>query len=52
MLASQWTTAQSLAQVVDRLASVGTPETQVPHTAHANLGIGSRPNHPLTHTPL
>jgi hypothetical protein len=31
MLASQRTMSQSLAQVVDRLARVGTPDTQVPH---------------------
>jgi hypothetical protein len=33
MLASQRTMSQSLAQVVDRLARVGTPDTQVPHAA-------------------
>jgi hypothetical protein len=33
MLASQWTMSQSLAQVVDRLARVGTPDTQAPHAA-------------------
>jgi hypothetical protein len=33
MLASQWTMSESLAQVVDRLARVGTPDTQVPHAA-------------------
>ena len=33
MLASQWTMSQSLAQVVDRLARVGTPDTQVLHVA-------------------
>jgi hypothetical protein len=31
MLASQRTMSQSLAQVVDRLARVDTPDTQVPH---------------------
>jgi hypothetical protein len=33
MLASQRTMSQSLAQVVDRLARVGTPDTQIPHAA-------------------
>jgi hypothetical protein len=43
MLASQRTMSQSLAQVVDRLARVGTPDTQVPHAAQGNSGAGSRP---------
>jgi hypothetical protein len=46
MLASQRTMSQSLAQVVDRLARVGTPDTQVPHAAQANSGAGSRPQSP------
>jgi hypothetical protein len=46
MLASQRTMSQSLAQVVDRLARVGTPNTQVPHAAQANSGVGSRPQSP------
>jgi hypothetical protein len=46
MLASQRTMSQSLAQVVDRLARVGTPETQVSHVAHENSGAGSRPHSP------
>jgi hypothetical protein len=46
MLASQRTMSQSLAQVVDRLARVGTPDTQVPHAAQGNLGAGSRPQSP------
>jgi hypothetical protein len=46
MLASQWTMSQSLAQVVDRLARVGTPDTQVPHAAQGNSGEGSRPKSP------
>jgi hypothetical protein len=33
MLASERTMSQSLAQVVDRLARVGSPNTQVPHAA-------------------
>ena len=49
MLASQWTMSQSLAQVVDRLARVGTPDTQVPYAAQANSGAGSRPQSP-SHT--
>jgi hypothetical protein len=46
MLASQWTMSQSLAQVVDRLDRVGTPDTQVPHAAQGNSGAGSRPQSP------
>jgi hypothetical protein len=46
MLASQLTMSQSLAQVVDRLARVGTPDTQVPHVAQGNSGAGSRPQSP------
>jgi hypothetical protein len=46
MLASQRTMSQSLAQVVDRLARVGTPDTQVPHAAQGNSGAGSRPQSP------
>jgi hypothetical protein len=34
--------SQSLAQVVDRLARVGTPDTQVLHASQANSGAGSR----------
>jgi hypothetical protein len=43
MLAIQWTMSQSLAQVVDRLARVGTPDTQFLHAAQGNSGAGSRP---------
>jgi hypothetical protein len=46
MLASQQTMSQSLAQVVDRLARVGTPDTQVPHATQRNSGVGSRPQSP------
>jgi hypothetical protein len=46
MLASQRTISQSLAQVVDRLAIVGTPSTQAPHAAQGNSGEGSRPQSP------
>jgi hypothetical protein len=46
MLASQRTMSQSLAQVVDRLARVGTPDTQVPHAAQGNSGVGCRPQSP------
>jgi hypothetical protein len=46
MLASQRTMSQSLAQVVDRLARVGTPDTQAPHAAQGNSGAGSRPQSP------
>jgi hypothetical protein len=38
--------SQSLAQAVDRLARVGTPDTQVPHVAQGNSGAGSRPQSP------
>jgi hypothetical protein len=46
VLASQRTMSQSLAQVVDRLARVGVPDTQVPHAAQGNSGAGSRPQSP------
>jgi hypothetical protein len=46
MLASQRTMSQSLAQVVDRLARVGTPDTQVPHAAQGKSGAGSIPQLP------
>jgi hypothetical protein len=46
MLASQWTMFQSLAQVVDRLARVGTPDTLFSHATQGNLGAGSRPQSP------
>ena len=49
MLANQRTMSQSLAQVVDRLARVGTPYTQAPHAAQGNSGAGNRPQSP-THT--
>jgi hypothetical protein len=57
MLASQQTmsqsltqvVSQSLTQVVDRLARVGTPDTQVPHASQGNLGAGNRPQSP-SHT--
>jgi hypothetical protein len=46
ILASQRTMSHYLAQVVDRLARVGTPDTQVPHAAQGNSGAGSRPQSP------
>jgi hypothetical protein len=46
MLASQRTMSQSLAQVVDRLARVGTPNTQALHATQGNSGAGSRPQSP------
>jgi hypothetical protein len=46
MLASQRTMSQSLTQVVDRLARVGTPDTQVLHAAQGNSGAASRPQSP------
>jgi hypothetical protein len=46
MLASQRTMSQSLAQVVDRLARVGTPDIQVPHAAQGNSRAGSRTQSP------
>jgi hypothetical protein len=41
--------SQSLAQVVDILARVGTLDTQVPHATQTNSGVGSRPQSP-SHT--
>jgi hypothetical protein len=42
---------QSLAQMDDKLAIVGTPGTQAPHAAQGNSGAGSRPQAPtLTYT--
>jgi hypothetical protein len=52
MLASQHTMSQSLAQVVDRLARVGTPDTQVLHATQGTREQAIDPSHPLTHTPL
>jgi hypothetical protein len=49
MLAGQQTMSHSLAQVVNRLARVGTPDTQVPHAIEGNSGAGSRPQSP-SHT--
>jgi hypothetical protein len=49
MLASQRTMSQSLTQVVDRLARVGTPDTQVMHAVQGNSGEASRPQSP-SHT--
>jgi hypothetical protein len=51
MLAIQRTMSQSLAHVVDRLARVGTPDTQVLDAAQGNSGAGSRhqsPSHTYT----
>jgi hypothetical protein len=45
--------SQSLAHVVDRLARVGTPDTQVLHASQASSGVGSRlqpPSHTYTST--
>ena len=46
MVASQRAMTQSLAQMADRLAIVGTPCTQAPHEAQGNSGVGSRPQCP------
>jgi hypothetical protein len=46
MVASQRAMTQSLAQMADRLAIVGTPGTQAPHAAQGNSGVGSRPQSP------
>jgi hypothetical protein len=46
MLARQRAMTQSLAQVANRLAIVGTPGTQAPDTAQGNSGAGSRPQTP------
>jgi hypothetical protein len=42
MLASQRAMTQSLAQVADRLAIVGTSGSQAPHTTQGNSRAGSR----------
>jgi hypothetical protein len=49
LVVSQQTMTQSLAQMADRLAIVGTPGTQAPHAAQ---GQGVDPRHLLTHIPL
>jgi hypothetical protein len=46
LVVSQQAMTQSLVQMVDRLAIVGTPGTQAPHAAQGNLGVGSRPQSP------
>jgi hypothetical protein len=46
MVASQRAMTQSLAEMADRLAIVGTPGTQAPHAAQGNSGAGSRPQSP------
>jgi hypothetical protein len=46
IVASQRAMTQSLAQVADRLAIVGTPDTQAPHATQRNSGVGSRPQSP------
>jgi hypothetical protein len=46
MLTSQRTMSQSLAQVANRLAMVGIPDTQAPHAAQGNSRAGSRPQSP------
>jgi hypothetical protein len=43
LVVSQQAMTQSLAQMVDRLAIVGTSGTQAPHAAHGNSRAGSRP---------
>jgi hypothetical protein len=46
MVASQRAMTQSLAQMANRLAIVGTPGTQAPHAAQGNSGAGNRPQSP------
>ena len=46
MLANQRAMTQSFVHVADRLAIVGTPGTQAPHTTQGNSGAGSRPQSP------
>jgi hypothetical protein len=46
LVVSQQAMTQSLVQMADRLAIVGTPGTQAPHAAHGNSGVGSRPQSP------
>jgi hypothetical protein len=53
LVVSQHAMTQSLAQMADRLAIVGTPGTQAPHATHGNSGAGSRPQSPTrTYTSL
>jgi hypothetical protein len=46
LVVSQQAMTQSFAQMADRLAIVGTPGTQAPHTTQGNSGAGSRPPSP------
>jgi hypothetical protein len=46
LVVSQQAMTQSLAQMTDRLAIVGTPGTQAPHAAQGNSRAGSRPQSP------
>jgi hypothetical protein len=46
LVVSQQAMTQSLAQMADRLAIVGTQGTQAPHAAQGNSGAGSRPQSP------
>jgi hypothetical protein len=46
LVVSQQAMTQSLAQMADRLARVGTQGTQAPHVAQGNSGEGSRPQSP------
>jgi hypothetical protein len=49
LVVNQQAMTQSLAQMADRMAIVGTPGTQAPHVSQGNSGAGSRPQSP-THT--
>jgi hypothetical protein len=49
LVISQQVMTQSLAQMVDRLATGSTSDTQAPHAAQGNSVVGSRP-HSLTRT--
>jgi hypothetical protein len=46
LVVNQQAMTQSLAQMDNRLAIVGTPGTQAPHAAQGNSGASSRPKSP------
>jgi hypothetical protein len=46
LVVNQQAMTQSLAQMADRLAIVGTPSTKAPHAMQGNSGAGSRPQSP------
>jgi hypothetical protein len=46
LVVSQQAITESLAQMADRLAIVGTPGTQAPHATQGNSRAGNRPQSP------